>query len=115
MTAAEKYHEKFNNLPGGLEWNEVQEILRPYELAMDIERRKKTRTEEPEYKDIPDYGDHMSMEDFVGCCECGGFIDYDGHGYYATKDKTTSITIYPSDIMDNKYRKDFTHVVWFNK
>jgi len=35
--------------------------------------------QQPEAKmePIPDYGDHMSMADFVGCCESGCFIDYD--------------------------------------
>lgn len=27
----------------------------------------------------------------------------------------TNIEVYPSDIISGKYRKDFPHVVWYNK
>jgi len=69
----------------------------------------------PKYEKIPDYGDVMALEDFVECCEDGGFIDYDGHGYYATEDKMTDILINPSDITEGDYRKEFPQIVWFNK
>lgn len=60
-------------------------------------------------------GDLMTIEEFADCCHSGGFIDYDGSGNYATEDKESNISIYPSDIIADKYRKDFTHVVWYNK
>lgn len=55
------------------------------------------------------------MEDFISHCECGGFIDYDGFGRYSTEDKESNIEITPSDIKVNEYRKDFTHVMWYNR
>ena len=64
---------------------------------------------------IPDYGDHMTMVDFLECCECGGFIDYDGSGCYATAEQKTNIGVIPSDVAKCKLDPRWTHVVWFNK
>lgn len=65
--------------------------------------------------DIPEYGHHMTLKDFIECCEAGGFIDYDGSGTYATETQESDIAIYPSDIMSGVFRQDFTHVVWYNR
>lgn len=67
------------------------------------------------FEDIPEYGDHMTMEDFKGYCESGMFIDYDGSGNYATADKMTQKTISPSDFEEGLIIRNFTHVVWFNR
>jgi hypothetical protein len=56
-----------------------------------------------------------TIEYFKECCDCGGFIDSDGFGVYATETQVSSIDVNPSDIETGLYRKDFTHVVWFNK
>jgi len=66
-------------------------------------------------EEIPDYGDHMTLEAFIECCETGGFIDYDGTGYYATADRMTRIRVSPSDVTEGKINQTYTHVVWFNK
>jgi hypothetical protein len=89
------------------EHKEVANLEREYKLMMD--------ETDIEYSPIPDYGDKMTFEHFVECCEDGGFIDYDGFGYYATNDKETNIQVYPSDIMSGKYRKDFSYVIWYNR
>lgn len=69
----------------------------------------------PEMRPIPSYGNLMTMEEFKEDVDGGGFIDYDGSGNYSDGKEMTNITINPSDIQSNEYRKDFTHVVWFNK
>ncbi len=58
-----------------------------------------------------------TLKQFVSMCEGGEFIDYDGFGVYANKKKKmkTDIKVYPSDITSGKYRKDFLHVVWYNR
>lgn len=61
------------------------------------------------------FGEHLTLTDFIDCCTSGLFIDNDGSGYYATKTEVTDIPISPSDIIEKEYRKDFTHVMWFNK
>ena len=66
-------------------------------------------------EDIPSYGDKMSLKEFISCCEDGMFIDYDGNGNYVKDGKMTDIKIYPSDIIKNNVREDFTEIVWFNK
>jgi hypothetical protein len=67
--------------------------------------------------DLPDYGDHMTLEDFNDCVKCGGFIDYDGTGYYATKDKMNrAFVASPGAIMSGKKPPKWaTHVMWFNR
>jgi len=57
----------------------------------------------------------MTLETFIANVNCGGFIDYDGIGNYATNTQMSNIEIYPSDIKSGTYRKDFTHIVWFNR
>lgn len=73
-------------------------------------------------KKIPEdhYGDLMTLEEFVGCCECGGFINYDGFGVFATEDEMSDIQVVPTDITVEKIHENgkfskFTHVVWYNR
>ena len=66
-------------------------------------------------KPIPDYGDHMTLEQFVLCVEQHSFIDNDGSGYYATATEMTRLEAIPSNITKGMINKEFSHVVWFNK
>lgn len=68
-----------------------------------------------EYKNIPDYGDHMTMKEWLECVDCGGFIDYDGGGNYATDTQMTNLEVYPSDVAKGNVDKSWTHIVWFNR
>ena len=67
--------------------------------------------------ELPDYGDHMTIEDFIQRCQSGSFIDYDGHGNYATKESMFDKIVYPSDVAKPgfKPKPEFTHVIWFNR
>lgn len=78
---------------------------------------KLKKMEKIEYTDIPKYGDLMTLEEFIDNVECGGFIDYDGWGKYATSDKMSNKTIRPSNVKSNRLltNDEFTHVVWFNR
>ena len=67
------------------------------------------------FEKLPDYGDHMTMDEFVKACLCGAFIDYDGHGCYATANMMSNLVVSPSDVMQGKHDTSYTHVVWFNK
>jgi predicted nuclease with TOPRIM domain len=60
-------------------------------------------------------GNLHTMDNFIGMSINGDLTDEDGYGYYATDNAKSDIIIYPSDILDDIYRSDFTHVVWFNK
>lgn len=64
---------------------------------------------------IPDYGDHMTMAEFVSACQQGLFVDDDGSGCYATDTELVRKSIMPSDVRVGVHDTTFSHVVWFNK
>ena len=69
-----------------------------------------------EWESLPDYGDLMTVKDFMECVESRCFIDYDGHGYLAIKDKMSNQKIWPSLVKDGPLiDPQFTHIVWFNR
>jgi hypothetical protein len=85
--------------------------VKKYSKLSNLKRLHK----KPTYDELPDYGDVMSLEEFVECCNCGGFIDYDGSGNYVKDGKISDISIYPSDVTKYKIREDFDTIIWFNK
>ena len=65
---------------------------------------------------LPNYGNHMTIDDFVQCCEAKGFIDYDGYGRLATEKKESSIEIRPSNCRKALTANPWaTHIMWFNR
>ena len=60
-------------------------------------------------------GDLMTLDKFIEFSKNHHFKDNDGEGFYATEKGVSDIPIYPSDILDNVYRADFSHVMWFAK
>ena len=93
-------------------WYSSQPVIKERELIQDkIRQLKKANEFEPIEKD----DDVYTIEQFKGICKSGGFIDYDGFGVYAYKDKKSDIEIYPSDVQKGNVRSDFTHVVWYNR
>jgi len=66
-------------------------------------------------KDIPDYGDVMTLKDFMEGVASGCLTNDDGSGYYATPTSISDQVIRPSDVASGKINYHFTHVVWFNK
>ena len=74
------------------------------------------RTTAMVYEKLSTIGDLITMEDFVDGCHVGPcFTDYDGFGYYALENCQTRIIIKPSHVISDKYDKNFTHVMWFNR
>ena len=61
-------------------------------------------------KPLPNYGHLMTIEDWKESVSDGGFIEDDGHGYFAKGNMYT----YEGDIFCNE-PEDATHVIWFNK
>jgi hypothetical protein len=86
-----------------------------------VERKEmegKTEIKKVEFEDIPDYGDLMTMEEWISCVRCGCFIDYDGTGYLALENKMSREEIQPSEVSKRGFvekTKNYTHVIWFNK
>ena len=67
-------------------------------------------------KKIDTDDDVMTLEEWRACCDCGGFIDYDGFGYYSDgKVMWTDHTAHPSERNLVKPPEGTTHVVWFNR
>lgn len=60
-------------------------------------------------------GDFYSLEEFIEKCKNQEINDNNGYGNYATHNSKSDVKILPSDILENIYRKDFTHVIWFKK
>lgn len=68
--------------------------------------------------DVPDYGDVMTVADWVSYCESGGFIDYDGHGNPAQAYEdgirmAGDWVVYPST--RGEIPASATHIVWYNR
>lgn len=77
-----------------------------------------SRAPRPRVLDPNDIGDLMTYERWTECVESGGFIDYDGWGYYATRkgcDRRNQLR--PSQYKKGENPKPLwaTHVLWFNK
>lgn len=115
VIAHAKYDEVYENLPEGLEYKEFQERLKPVSEKVSEINRKLRLIREPQYSDLPNYGDVMTLKDFIKNVKSGGFIDYDGSGNYVKGDKMSDITIYPSDVKNKSIRKDFDTIIWFNR
>ncbi|RLA60637.1 MAG: hypothetical protein DRQ89_12495 [Epsilonproteobacteria bacterium] len=61
-----------------------------------------------------DYGDIMTLPEFLSSCKYGAFIDYDGFGHAACNGKVNSdLDIRPSKL--NEIPEGTTHIVWFNR
>ncbi len=71
-----------------------------------------------------DFGDKFTLDEFIECCESGGFIDYDG---YASEIILNGFVIYddsfyPSDALENKHelielQKELgqLEIIWYNR
>lgn len=69
----------------------------------------------PKLEPFPDYGDLMTLQDWLIAAERQDFIDYDGSGSLATKDGISNIDIKPSQASTYKFPDWVTHIVWFNR
>jgi len=113
--AAKKFGKAFNEAPENMDFIEFNKYMnKTGDVLSEISRELRLR-EEPTFSELDNTGDVMSLKDFIDFCECGGFIDHDGFGYYVRDGKMSDIKIFPSDIKHNKYRKDFDTIVWYNK
>lgn len=100
----------------GVEFDDMVEKTKNIRLKMlDISRDMRL-IQEPEIEFGKEWkGETLTMEDFIAGCKDETYIDLDGFGYYASEFGKSDIMIYPSDIMLGKYRKDFSHVIWFER
>lgn len=85
------------------------------------EKLLKITTGEMTLKKLDSVGDLMTLDEWIGDVECGGFIDYDGWGYYCTETEQSNISVSPSDLQAGLVTKvrerhpELTHVMWYNR
>ncbi len=66
-------------------------------------------------RDIPDYADVFTVQEFYQDVRAGGFINYDGSGYPANPPFMSDEPIDCSEIYKGVLPIGFTHIAWFNK
>lgn len=70
----------------------------------------------PKMVPIPDYGDLMTMADFISSVvDVGVFVDDDGYGNYSDGAMMCERSVNPSDVAYGHHETQWSHVVWFNK
>ena len=60
-------------------------------------------------EEIPDYGDLMTVEEWQAHVKSGGFIRYDGWGYYVKDGKMSNDICWDEPVLDS------THILWLNR
>lgn len=65
-------------------------------------------------------GNKFPFKDFAEMCKSGGFIDYDGHGYFGTDEGESEIQTQPSSFagqikLNPSLVKEYTCVWWYNR
>ena len=112
LKSKENRHEDFDG-----SFEEYQNLLEPELSIYQSLMREKRMIVVPTFSEFGKWDGEclMSLNDFVEDVECGGFCDYDGFGYYAMDGKVSDILVYPSDIKSGNARREFSHVVWYNK
>lgn len=113
--AYDESQEAFENAPSGMDFEEFNDYMRPFNRKVGEISRSLRMIKVPTFSEIPEYGDVMPLEHFKDNVESGGFIDYDGFGHYVKDGKESDIEIYPSDFKYNSVRKDFDTIIWFNR
>lgn len=111
-TIIDKKEKKWDN---SRSWDDYSAYMSPEWKALAKLDREKRMIMPYELSELSDYGDVMTLEEFIGCVKCGGFIDYDGHGYYVKDGKETNIMVIPSDVKHKSIRKEFDTIIWFNR
>ena len=116
--AERKYDEKENKW----DWtnpdqtfNQFRNFMQPESKKLSDLRRRLRFIMPYELSDLPDYGEVMSLTEFIEYCKDGWFIDYDGYGRYVKNGKETNIEIYPSDVKNNCIRHEFDTIIWYNR
>lgn len=60
-------------------------------------------------KDLPDYGDLMTVDQWNESVENGTFTNDDGFGHWVKNNKESEDEVFSTP------QKDATHVIWYNK
>lgn len=100
----------------GLSWDKMFEKTKDIRVKITLNDRNIRLIQEPVIQFGKKWnGELIPIEKFIKMCKDSLFTDDNGIGRYATETGVSDIYIYPSDILDNIYRKDFSHILWLNK
>lgn len=64
---------------------------------------------------LPDYGEHMKLDDWIDACRRGYFVNDDGTGNYATETEMSDETALPLEAYLGLANSAWSHVIWFNR
>ena len=100
----------------GNSWEVYREKCQPYWDDNDALYSVKALKKTPEMRPFSDLDRKclMTINEFKSYCKCGGIMDSDGFGYYATDKEVSNIEARPSAFVKGIIREDFTHVCWYN-
>ena len=106
-----------SDVDDGNSWEMYKEKCQPYWDDNEILYTAKSMKETPEMRPFNDLDRKclMTINKFKFHCKCGGIMDSDGFGYYATDKEVSNIEASPSAFVKGIIREDFTHVCWYNK
>ena len=101
----------------GNSWDRYKAKCQPYWDDNRALYEAKSMKETPEMRPFKDLDREclMTINTFKNHCNCGGIMNSDGVGYYATDKEVSNIEAMPSAFVKGLIRPDFTHVCWYNK
>jgi len=101
----------------GNSWERYKVKCQPYWDDNEALYMAMSMKETPEMKPFSDLDKKclMTIKEFKSHCDCGGIMDSDGVGYYATNKEVSNIEASPRAFVKGIIRPDFTHVCWYNK
>ena len=116
----ESKRSKVEQLPNemfGTYWQRILDEIEPEQKELHELHKQRSLIKPPVLTPLPKKkeGHLYSLEEFIEMCNDGDFIDYDGFGRYATDKEESDIEVMPSYIKDGFIRKDFRHVIWYNR
>ena len=114
--AAEYVEEQTKCAKDGLSWEAACNKLRPVATEMYLIGKEMRLKKEPTMTFGKKWkGKLISIEEFSEMSRSGKINDTNNVGYYATETGQSDIEIYPSDVIDDKIRKDFYYVILYKK
>ena len=113
----DKILKEISDADDGNSWEVYREKCQPYWDDNDALYTAKALKKTPEMRPFSDLDRKclMTINEFKSDCECGGIMDSDGFGYYATDKEVSNIEASPNAFRQGIIREDFTHVCWYNK
>ena len=99
----------------GLSWEQMFEKTKDLRIKFTLNDRKARLIQEPSMQFGKKWnGKFYTLNEFINEVKKEFLTDDNGVGRYATETGVSDIYVYPSDIFDDIYRKDFSHVLWLN-